>query len=272
MPGAPRARSSPRFRGSCRRAWSIVPAHPLAGSEKAGAEHGRADLFQNRVTVVVVSNFSAVWERTVAVGRFWEALGSRVVLMNADEHDRTVAITSHLPHAVATRGRGRDAAGLAPAHGRRLPRRDPHRGRRPATVGRDLPGQPRRDARRARPRSPTDWPSSERCSKPATAPGLMRGSPKGSRCAMLWEVEIRPLGPRRRARAGVRRVRPAHARRPRRRPRLRQSPAASCSKATSTDDRPRAARGRSARRSARRSRRRSRAVGARGGALRTPCC
>ena len=79
-----------------------VPAHPLAGSEKAGAEHGRADLFQNRVTVVVVGNFGTAWERTVAVGRFWEALGSRVVLMSAEEHDKALAVTSHLPHAVAS--------------------------------------------------------------------------------------------------------------------------------------------------------------------------
>jgi prephenate dehydrogenase len=83
-----------------------VPAHPLAGSEKSGAEHGRADLFQNRVTVVVVNNFSADWEQTVKVGRFWEALGSRVVLMNAEEHDRVLAFTSHLPHAVASAAAG----------------------------------------------------------------------------------------------------------------------------------------------------------------------
>jgi cyclohexadieny/prephenate dehydrogenase len=81
---------------------AYVPAHPLAGSEKSGAEHGRADLFQNRVTVLIVSNFSADWERTVAVGRFWEAIGSRVVLMNPEEHDRVLAVTSHLPHAVAS--------------------------------------------------------------------------------------------------------------------------------------------------------------------------
>ncbi|HEY1188639.1 MAG TPA: prephenate dehydrogenase/arogenate dehydrogenase family protein [Gemmata sp.] len=79
-----------------------VAAHPLAGSEKAGAEHGRADLFANRVTVLIVGKFGADWGRTVTVGRFWEALGSRVVLMNAEEHDRTVAFTSHLPHAVAS--------------------------------------------------------------------------------------------------------------------------------------------------------------------------
>ncbi|MFM8272017.1 MAG: prephenate dehydrogenase [Gemmata sp.] len=93
----------------------FVPAHPLAGSEKAGPEHARADLFVNRVTVVVVSNSSTAWERTVAVGRFWEALGSRVTLMNADEHDRVLAVTSHLPHAVASA-----AAGATPEEWLRL--------------------------------------------------------------------------------------------------------------------------------------------------------
>lgn len=79
-----------------------VAAHPLAGSEKAGAEYGRADLFVGRVTALIVGPLGSDWGRTVTVGRFWEALGSRVVLMNAEEHDRTVAFTSHLPHAVAS--------------------------------------------------------------------------------------------------------------------------------------------------------------------------
>lgn len=89
-------------RGKLPQGIDYIPAHPLSGSEKSGVEHGGADLFQNRVTVLVVNNFGANWDRTAAVGRFWEALGSRVVLMNADEHDRVLAVTSHLPHAVAS--------------------------------------------------------------------------------------------------------------------------------------------------------------------------
>lgn len=90
------------LRGKMPAGIEYIPAHPLAGSEKAGPENGRADLFDGRVTVVVVSNSNVVWERTVAVGRFWEGLGSRVVLMNADEHDKVLAVTSHLPHAIAS--------------------------------------------------------------------------------------------------------------------------------------------------------------------------
>jgi prephenate dehydrogenase len=76
-----------------------VPAHPLAGSEKAGVEHASAELFEGRVTVVVPGR---VPEHVRVVEAFWSALGSRVVRMAPRDHDRAVAITSHLPHAVAS--------------------------------------------------------------------------------------------------------------------------------------------------------------------------
>jgi prephenate dehydrogenase len=80
---------------------SFVGSHPLAGSEKRGPEHADADLFQGRVTVVTPTPKSdrAAVERTVAL---WEALGSRVKLMGPDEHDRALAVTSHLPHLLAS--------------------------------------------------------------------------------------------------------------------------------------------------------------------------
>jgi prephenate dehydrogenase len=79
---------------------TFVPAHPLAGSEKTGAEHGKADLFVNRVTILTPApntDPNAV-ERVAA---FWRGLGSRVVSMSPEDHDRALATTSHLPHAVA---------------------------------------------------------------------------------------------------------------------------------------------------------------------------
>lgn len=77
-----------------------VPAHPLAGAEKNGIEHARADLFENRVTVVTPTVWNAL-EEVSRVEQFWMALGSRVVRMQVEEHDRVLAMTSHLPHAVA---------------------------------------------------------------------------------------------------------------------------------------------------------------------------
>ena len=77
---------------------TFVPAHPLAGSEKNGVEHARADLFESRLTILTPSRPSPEADR---VADFWKALGSRIHVMPPEEHDRALAQTSHLPHAVA---------------------------------------------------------------------------------------------------------------------------------------------------------------------------
>jgi cyclohexadieny/prephenate dehydrogenase len=95
-----------------------IPAHPLAGAEKNGVAHAHPDLFENRVTILTpdfgqgnldaVSRVEALWA-ALGVEAFWAALGSRVVRMSAAEHDRVLATTSHLPHAVAA-----SVAGITP--------------------------------------------------------------------------------------------------------------------------------------------------------------
>jgi prephenate dehydrogenase len=79
---------------------AFVGSHPLAGSEKRGPEHADADLFQDRLTVVTPGPRTdpAAVERTAA---FWQALGSRVRFMAPEDHDRALALTSHLPHLTA---------------------------------------------------------------------------------------------------------------------------------------------------------------------------
>jgi prephenate dehydrogenase len=80
---------------------AYVPAHPLAGAEKNGVENARADLFENRVTII--TPYCTNDENAVElVADFWHSLGSRVVRMDEVEHDRVLAFTSHLPHAVAS--------------------------------------------------------------------------------------------------------------------------------------------------------------------------
>jgi prephenate dehydrogenase len=78
----------------------FVGSHPLAGSEKKGAAHARADLFLDR-PVVVTPLAESDQEAASVVDLFWTALGARVVRMGPDEHDKALATTSHLPHAVA---------------------------------------------------------------------------------------------------------------------------------------------------------------------------
>ena len=78
----------------------FVGSHPLAGSEKIGVRNSKAGLFKDSVCVITPDGDtdSGALE-TVRV--FWESIGARTVEMQPAEHDRIVAFTSHLPHAVA---------------------------------------------------------------------------------------------------------------------------------------------------------------------------
>lgn len=79
----------------------FVGCHPLAGSQKSGATAARADLFENRLTIVtpLPDTPATAVKRAFA---FWQSLGSRVVEMDPVEHDRILAMTSHLPHLLAS--------------------------------------------------------------------------------------------------------------------------------------------------------------------------
>ena len=79
----------------------FVGSHPLAGSEKRGPHFADARLFEGRVTIVTRTDQTdpTAWQRTAD---FWQALGSRVKLMDPETHDRALALTSHLPHLVAS--------------------------------------------------------------------------------------------------------------------------------------------------------------------------
>jgi prephenate dehydrogenase len=79
----------------------FVGSHPIAGSEKAGPEAARADLFEGRVCVVTETAASDCGV-TDAVEAFWRSLGAAVVRMSPEAHDAALARTSHLPHLVAS--------------------------------------------------------------------------------------------------------------------------------------------------------------------------
>ena len=79
---------------------TIVPAHPVAGTEQSGPEAGFATLFRGRWCIVtpLPDGDPAATER---VAEFWRRLGSMVEIMAPDHHDRVLAVTSHLPHLIA---------------------------------------------------------------------------------------------------------------------------------------------------------------------------
>lgn len=78
----------------------FVPCHPMAGKEKSGPEAAEASLFQGRyVFVTPIPGTPAGKVRQAEA--FWRATGARVLRWSPDDHDRRVALTSHLPHLLA---------------------------------------------------------------------------------------------------------------------------------------------------------------------------
>jgi cyclohexadieny/prephenate dehydrogenase len=79
---------------------AIVPAHPVAGTERSGPEAGFATLFQGRWCILTPTD-SSPREAVERVEEFWRRLGAEVECMDPDHHDRVLAVTSHLPHLIA---------------------------------------------------------------------------------------------------------------------------------------------------------------------------
>ncbi|HMF74733.1 MAG TPA: prephenate dehydrogenase/arogenate dehydrogenase family protein [Bryobacteraceae bacterium] len=82
------------------RSATFLGGHPLAGKEQRGAAAAEADLFRSRPYVL-----TPVSRETPATQEFreWLArLGAKVLDTSPQEHDQTVALTSHLPQLVST--------------------------------------------------------------------------------------------------------------------------------------------------------------------------
>ena len=91
-----------------------VGAHPMAGSHQTGLRHARAGLFEGAACVLTPTSATPP-EALARVRSFWHALGARVALREAAQHDAEVAWVSHLPHAVAFAYAESLAAAPAPA-------------------------------------------------------------------------------------------------------------------------------------------------------------
>ncbi len=77
----------------------FIPSHPLAGTEFSGPGAGFPDLFKNRYWLLIENG--APDEQMDRLARFFVGLGAVVEVMDADYHDRVLALTSHLPHLIA---------------------------------------------------------------------------------------------------------------------------------------------------------------------------
>ena len=78
----------------------FIGGHPMAGSEHRGLASARADLFRSCTWVLTPTDVTSPVTYSVLHGILRE-IGANVVAINADDHDRLVAIASHVPHLLA---------------------------------------------------------------------------------------------------------------------------------------------------------------------------
>ena len=77
-----------------------IQSHPIAGSEVSGPEHGKDNLFEGKWCIIIKEK-NTLRKNLNILAKFWKKIGSRVVVMKAEKHDRIFSITSHLPHLIA---------------------------------------------------------------------------------------------------------------------------------------------------------------------------
>lgn len=77
-----------------------IGTHPMAGSEQGGMGAARPDLFYGSTWALVETERTGPRARAVATA-IVESAGARALFVEAAEHDRAVAVTSHLPYVLA---------------------------------------------------------------------------------------------------------------------------------------------------------------------------
>jgi prephenate dehydrogenase len=81
----------------------FLGGHPMAGRERRGVEAAEADLFQGRPYVLTPGSLADLDHPSAREFLDWiPRIGSFPVILSPEEHDQTVAFTSHLPQLVST--------------------------------------------------------------------------------------------------------------------------------------------------------------------------
>ncbi len=78
---------------------TFIPSHPIAGLEKSGPDYGFSKLFENRYCIL--TPYEKNKEAISSISEMWKSIGMTVEIMEADRHDRVLAMTSHIPQLIA---------------------------------------------------------------------------------------------------------------------------------------------------------------------------
>ncbi|MDQ3650233.1 MAG: prephenate dehydrogenase/arogenate dehydrogenase family protein [Acidobacteriota bacterium] len=84
------------------RGAEFIGGHPIAGSHRAGLASASAGLFRGAPYILTPANKAEPTQAFVTLKELIELLcGARVFLMSPAEHDRAMALVSHLPQVVS---------------------------------------------------------------------------------------------------------------------------------------------------------------------------
>ena len=67
--------------------------------EKSGPDSGFAELFENRYCILTPTNKDEYFVSLIKT--LWESIGMKTEVMDANYHDRVLAMTSHIPQLIA---------------------------------------------------------------------------------------------------------------------------------------------------------------------------
>lgn len=79
----------------------FLGSHPIAGGHHSGVEHAVGTLLDSAMVVLTPTSSTCPDLLNRMVG-FWESMGSKISLLDPEAHDQALAISSHLPHMVAS--------------------------------------------------------------------------------------------------------------------------------------------------------------------------
>ena len=98
--GSSKLKSSEVIKKNLKKNVFWTSSHPITGSEVSGPEHGKQDLFENKWCILIKDKKTNL-RHLKFLGSFWRKIGSKVIIMNSEKHDKIFSITSHLPHLIA---------------------------------------------------------------------------------------------------------------------------------------------------------------------------
>ena len=78
----------------------FVGAHPIAGTEKSGADNSFAELFEGAKCILTPTGGTNKNALNM-VKELWKIMGSEIIEMDPHKHDKIMAAVSHLPHVIA---------------------------------------------------------------------------------------------------------------------------------------------------------------------------